>query len=91
MSKVSRNNRAFQIDYLNDAIKEFGIRAKDNSDSTRQAFQDLGLKDLTEDFAAGGERASKAFKLVVEELAGMDNQVKQNEIGVALFGTKWED
>jgi len=91
MMAAGAESGAFQIDYLNDAIKEFGIRAKDNSDSTRQAFADLGIEDLTEEFAAGGERASEAFKLVVEELAGMDDQVKQNEIGVALFGTKWED
>lgn len=91
MMAAGAESGAFQIDYLNDAIKEFGIRAKDNSDSTKQAFKDLGLKDLTKDFAAGGEQAKEAFQIIVSELAGMEDQVKQNEIGVALFGTKWED
>lgn len=91
MLSAGAESGVFQIDQLNDAIKEFGILAKDNSDSTKQAFQDLGLKDLTEEFAAGGERARDAFRTVVYELEGMPDKVKQNEIGVALFGTKWED
>lgn len=84
---------AYQIDYLNDAVKEFGIRTKDNSDATKQAFKALGLdaNSLTKSFAQGGEASKEAFQKVVEALASCDNQVKQNEIGVALFGTKWED
>ena len=84
---------AFQIDYLNDAVKEFGIRTKDASDSTKGAFEALGFDadKLTEEFAAGGETAQEAFQTIVYELAGMQDKVKQNEIGVALFGTKWED
>lgn len=84
---------AFQIDYINDLMKEFGIRTKDNSDSTKEAFKGLGLdaKELTKAFAEGGEGASEAFTLVTDKLFAMKDEVKQNEIGVALFGTKWED
>ena len=46
----------FSVDKLGDTIKEFGIRAKDGSDSTKEAFKTLGLDvDATSAaFAAGG-------------------------------------
>lgn len=83
----------YSIDYLNDAIKEFGIRTKDNSKSSRDAFTALGLNadKMFQMFAAGGTQASEATRIVNEALFHMDDQVKQNEIGVALYGTKWED
>ena len=84
---------AFQIDYLNDVVKEFGIRTKDNSDTTKEAFTALGLdaEKMTSMFAAGGDEATAAMQMVNEKLFGMNDSVKQNEIGVALYGTKWED
>lgn len=83
----------FQIDYLNDAIKEFGIISKDASDGTKEAFTSLGLdaNQLTKDFANGGETAFKAYGQVAQALLDLDDKTKQNTIGVALFGTKWED
>ncbi len=84
---------AFQIDYLNDVVKEFGIRTKDNSATTKAAFTALGLdaEKMTAMFAAGGDEATTAMQMVNEKLFGMNDSVKQNEIGVALYGTKWED
>lgn len=83
----------FSVDKLGDAMKEFGIRVKDNSDSTTEAFEDLGFdaKELTERFAEGGDTAKKATEEVITKLKAMDDKVKKNEIGVALFGTMWED
>lgn len=83
----------FDIDKLGDAVKEFGIRAKDGSKGTTEAFKELGLnsKNLTADFAAGGERGKKAFELVTDSISKMKDPVKQNQVGVALFGTMWED
>lgn len=84
---------AYQIDYLNDAMKEFGIRTKDNSSSTNDAYKALGLnaKTINNEFAQGGEKAQKAFAEVTKAIMGIENPVKRNEIGVALFGTKFED
>lgn len=82
---------AFNLDKVGDAIKELSIRAIDGSDATKKAFDDLGFVDLTEEFAAGGDRAKEAFETILWELNGMQDKVKQNEIGVALFGTMWED
>lgn len=87
------NSGTFSVDKLGDAVKEFGIRAKDGSDGTKQAFKDLGLdaNRLTKAFATGGAEGKDAFKEVTKALASMEDPVKQNQAGVALFGTMWED
>ena len=36
-------NGVFQIDKVGDAVKEFSIRAIDGSDTTKEAFEALGL------------------------------------------------
>lgn len=84
---------AYQIDFLNDAIKEFGIRTKDNSKLTNEAFSALGLDadKFGRAFAEGGDEARDAFEEVVDLLWKMEDPLEQNEIGVALFGTKFED
>lgn len=83
----------FSVDKLGDAIKEFGIRTKDNSDSTKEAFSSLGFNadELTKKFALGGEMGKQAFQEVTAALFSTEDKVKQNEIGIALFGTMWED
>lgn len=83
----------FDVDKLGDAVKEFGIRAKDESNTTLEAYKILGLdaKQLTKDFAQGGDAGKKAFEQVTSALAKMDDPVKQNLAGVNLFGTMWED
>ena len=83
----------FSVDKLGDAVKEFGIRVKDESDSTMQAFKDIGLNadETAAAFAAGGEQAAKAFDDVTTALFAMDDPLAQNAAGVALFGTMWED
>lgn len=84
---------AFSIDKVGDAIKEFNIRAKDGSKSSMEAFAELGLsgETATRMFAAGGERAQAAFVEVVKRLKEIDDPVKRNAAGVALFGTQLED
>jgi phage-related minor tail protein len=83
----------FSVDKLGDAVKEFGIRTKDGSDTSREAFSTLGLDADTmfADFAAGGETGKAAFKAVNEKLMGMTDPLEQNRLGVALYGTQWED
>lgn len=84
---------AFSIDKIGDVIKEFNIRAKDGSKSSMEAFAELGLsgETATQMFAAGGERAQAAFVEVVKRLKEIDDPVKRNAAGVALFGTQFED
>lgn len=84
---------AFSIDKVGDAIKEFNIRAKDGSDTSKQAFESLGFSasQMTSEFARGGESAQRAFTKVMKALNDVKDPVLQNTIGVQLFGTMWED
>lgn len=84
---------AFSVDKVGDAVKEFGIRVKDGSESTVGAFEDLGLnaEEISQSFADGGDKAQEAFKKVTDALFDMEDPLKQNQTGVALFGTMWED
>ena len=83
----------FSVDKLGDAMKEFGIRTKDTATTTDEAYELLGLDaaKMREQFAAGGESAQAATKTVLTNLMAMSDQVTQNQIGVDLFGTMWED
>jgi TP901 family phage tail tape measure protein len=83
----------FSMDKVGDAVKEFNIRAKDGSDSTAEAFENLGMNAdvMTARFAAGGEQASTAFFEVVNALNSMSDPVEKNTTAVALFGTQYED
>lgn len=83
----------FSIDKVGDAVKEFNIRAKDGSDSSREAFESLGLDadSMFKAFAAGGDTAQAAFFDTVEALNNMDDPLERNATAVALFGTQFED
>lgn len=84
---------SFSIDKIGDAIKEFNIRSKDASDSSAEAFKALGLNanNMFAQFAAGGNTAEAAFFQTVQALNAIQDPVKKNTIGVALFGTMFED
>ena len=81
----------FDIDKLGDAVKEFGIRVKDGT--ADDAFAELGLNagQLKQAFAEGGESAKEAFTQVNQAIAECDDKVLQNQIGVTMYGTMWED
>lgn len=83
----------FSVDKLGDAYKEFGIRVKDTSKTTTEAYEILGLNadEMRAKFAAGSESAKQATDEVLTKLYSLDDQVKQNQAGVDLFGTMWED
>lgn len=87
------DSTAWNLDKVGDAIKEFSIRSIDGSDSTREAFQALGYNagETMAVFASGGDAANDAFFDVLDTLMEVDNEVKRDAIGVALFGTMWED
>ena len=83
----------FSVDKLGDAMKEFGIRTKDTANTTTEGFELLGLsaEGMRKEFAKGGESAQKATKKTLKALFEMEDEVKQNQAGVDLFGTMWED
>ena len=86
-------NGTFSVDKLGDAVKEFGIRTKDTAQSTTEGFQLIGLNAdaMRKKFAQGGDTAKKATEQTLKALFGLNDEVKRNQAGVALFGTMWED
>ena len=83
----------YNLDYINDVMKEFQIRVKDNSKATNEAMASMSkaTQSVWKDFLTGKGTVKDVSNAVLGELKGMDNQVNANNIGVALFGTKWED
>lgn len=86
-------NGSYNLDYINDLVKEFGIRVQDGSKGVADGFGELSeeTQKVWESFNEGKGTAADVFNAVLDELRGMDDQVAANQIGVALFGTKWED
>lgn len=84
---------AWSVDKLVDAIKEFGSKTKENSDAMQNAYKAMGLsgEEVTSKFVNGGAAAREATNQVLTALSKMDNKIQQNEIGVQLFSTMWED
>lgn len=91
--KNGAESGAFNLDKIGDAVKENAIRVIDLSESTTNAFTALGLdaSQMTSEFGAGGETAEKAFQKVMVGLQSIEDPVKRNQIGTALWGTMWED
>ena len=87
------DSTAWNLDKVGDAIKEFSIRSIDGSKGTVEAFQNLGYnaETIMATFASGGDAANDAFFDVLNTLMGVDDEVKRDAMGVALFGTMWED
>lgn len=88
MDEGARNS-----DVAADALKEFSIRAQDDSKATRAAFEDLGLDadEMGAKIAAGGETAKEGLDEVLDGLRSIEDPMARNAAGVALFGTMWED
>ncbi|AHA69510.1 Phage protein [Bacillus thuringiensis YBT-1518] len=84
---------SYNLDYINDLVKEFGIRVQDGSKGVSEGFGDLSeeTQKVWKSFNEGKGTAADVFNAVLGDLQKMDDKVKANQIGVALFGTKWED
>lgn len=76
-----------------DAIKELGIRTKDQSKTSYEGYEALGLNAVQYEqaIAGGGEAAKLATQKIFQALSKVDDKVKRNAAGVALFGTQFED
>lgn len=84
---------ARDADVVADALKEFTLMAQGMSDTTKQAYEDLGLsgEKMQEVFQKGGPAARKAFEEVITKLRAVKDPAKKSEIALGLFGTKFED
>ena len=86
-------NGAYNLDYVNDVMKEFQIRIKDGSKSTSDAMGEMSAETqkVWKSFLEGKATVKDVNNVVLNELKKMENQVEAGRLGVALYGTKWED
>lgn len=91
--KDGAENGAWNLDKIGDAVKEVAIRMVDGSQTTKEGFAALGMDAETTaaKIAQGGDVARETFKEVMAAIAAMDDPVAQNQAGVNLLGTMWED
>ena len=84
---------ARDTDVVADAMKEFRIRAVDGTAAAAVGFDELGVSstDMTEDIAAGGEKAHDMTAKLLTGLQNIEDPIARNEAATALFGTKAED
>lgn len=91
MLKKGADAGVFDIDKLGDAMNDFSINVKDGT--ANDAFKALGLdvEETTKAFGKGGKSAKDAFTKVMTGLSEVKDPIKQNKLGVQLFGSMWED
>lgn len=84
---------ARDTDIAADALKEFSIRAIDDSALTREGFDAIGLsaEEMAAKIAAGGPEAAEALDATLDALRAIEDPVARNTAAVALFGTQAED
>lgn len=84
---------AFSLDQIGNSMKELSTRVTDGSDVAKQGFELIGLNadEMAEKFAAGGDSAKEAFDETIDALANLEDPLEQNQAGVDLFGSMWEE
>ncbi|MGW1277583.1 phage tail tape measure protein [Streptomyces tsukubensis] len=84
---------ARDTDTMADALKEFQIRATDGSESSKEAYEAIGLsaEDMTRKIAGGGAGARDGLQQVLDGIKAIKDPAEQNAVAVGLFGTKAED
>lgn len=88
-SELTKQKNADKIAEYSEALKT----AKENLANLESAGKGTkgSIEDLQARFAKGGDSAKSATSEVLKTLFEMDDKVKQNQAGVDLFGTMWED
>lgn len=75
-----------------DLFKEFFIRIQDGSKTTRGALEQLGLDaEILDGLSDGTYTAADAFGILTGAVANVEDPIQRAQIGVALFGTQFED
>lgn len=88
-SELTKQKNTDKIEQYSEALKT----AKKNLANLESAGKGAkgSIEDLQARFAKGGDSAKAATSEVIKALWEMDDKVKQNQAGVDLFGTMWED
>lgn len=88
-SDLTRMKNADKIKEYSKNLADAKKKLKDMTTTGKKS--EKSIKNLQDQFAKGGKSAQKATKEVMKKLLAMDDKVKQNQAGVDLFGTMWED
>lgn len=92
---LERGSKAgvYNLDYVNDVMKEFQIRVKDGSKGTATAMKGMSksTQKVWKEFLKGNGTVADVASTVANELKGMNNQIDATQMAVSLFGTKFED
>lgn len=88
-SELTKQKNADKIEQYSKRL----ITAKENLANLESAGKGAkgSIEGLQARFAKGGDSAKSATSEVLKALFEMDDKVKQNQAGVDLFGTMWED
>lgn len=85
----------WSVDKLGDAVKEFNIRASDGtvSKAILENGKVFGLtKQQAESLASSVANGNVgAYKKLASQLKSVDDDTQRYQLGVAMFGTMWED
>lgn len=87
---------AFNFDKIGDALKEFNVRLTDGSTQANGMAEELfGSASASEEFFAsissGELSTADAMSTITGLLGDIEDPIKRNTLGVAFFGTMWED
>ena len=95
MLKNGVDEGTWSVDKLGDAMKEFNIRASDGTvgEALKENAKILGLttkeaEALSEEIKWGN---TEAYDTLLAKLRDVDDYTEQYTLGVAMFGTMWED
>nr|WP_124728802.1 replication protein [Staphylospora marina] len=90
----------WNIDNLLDGLKEGRIRLAEFGEEVPKAMEELlegtnisaqQLQQWGRAVAAGGDAGKRAMQEVATALGNIKDETKQNAVGVAIYGTMWED
>ena len=83
------DSMADTINMIPDDMDEFAKEySKKVSNGTKEGFEAIGLNadEMAQKFAKGGDSAKEALNQVLDGLGKMEDPIKQDAAGVALFG-----
>lgn len=82
----------YNMDRINNAILEFDLRANDIG-ASEDVFSQLSdsTNELWQAMLNGKGSSKEVAESVIRDLQAMDDQTAANQLGIALFGTVWED
>ncbi|WP_033829092.1 phage tail tape measure protein [Bacillus andreraoultii] len=87
---------AYNFDKIGDALKEFTVRLTDGTAQSSE-FNDklFGSKAAADEFfkgiSDGSITADQALGIIGQKLTEIEDPMIRNQLGVAYFGTMWED